>query len=486
MTGKGLVVLHIDGLSAHTLQAALDGGRMPHTRELMVREEYVINPYRCGVPSTTPFAQAGILYGDNSEIPSFRWWDRERRVAVQFGAESTFKKVADRYFQGCEPLTKDGACIAACYPAGAADDFGIAYQDRTYSKDERSRSAWRTVGPYVLNPVHLGDWAGHTVLAIGRTARQYITARASGRRPAAPYVFSEALEEIFVHHLTRYAVEQALEEGYSPVYAGFYAFDETAHAFGPDDPHTLGMLKHVDNTIQKIAGARRGRYELIVLSDHGQVPMKPFNQDDGVRFGELVARWLPGFRVEELKGKPAGPPADQARGIVRLAYSGGLGHAYLGEGARRLDCDDVRAGYPGLIEGATSCARVALVMARRGGRDVFWSGGREVGGDELLRALAPYDNPEILVEQLSRLNSFEHSGDLVLLASFDGEKQVNFENQAGGHGSIGGEQLHPFVLARRAWNVDTSNVRGAHELHPILSELRDRFAAGDPVAAKIR
>src|SRR5581483_1494460 len=159
VTGKGLVVLHIDGLSAHTLQAALDGGRMPHTRELMEREEYVIHPYRCGVPSTTPFAQAGILYGDNSEIPSFRWWDRERRVAVQFGAESTFKKVADRYFHGCEPLTKDGACIAACYPAGAADDFGIAYQDRTYSKDERSRSAWRTVGPYVLNPVHLGDWA---------------------------------------------------------------------------------------------------------------------------------------------------------------------------------------------------------------------------------------------------------------------------------------------------------------------------------------
>ncbi len=93
------------------------------------------------MPSTTPFAQAGILYGDNSEIPSFRWWDRQQQVAVQFGARSTFKRVAGRYFGGCEPLTRDGACIAACYPAGAADDFGISYHERTYGEQERSRSA---------------------------------------------------------------------------------------------------------------------------------------------------------------------------------------------------------------------------------------------------------------------------------------------------------------------------------------------------------
>jgi hypothetical protein len=251
--GRGLVVLHIDGLSARMLQSALDEGRMPFTRELIEREGYAIHPYRCGVPSTTPFSQAGILYGDNSEIPSFRWWDRRRKVAVQFGAESTFKKVADLYFEGCDPLTRGGACIAACYPAGAADDFGIAYHERSYPEQEGSRSAWRTVGPYLINPVHLGDWAGHMVLAIGRTAKDYLGARSGGRRPAPAYVVNDALEEIFVHHLTRYAVQQAMEEGYSPIYAAFYSFDEMAHAFGPDDPHTVGMLTHVDRTIRKIA-----------------------------------------------------------------------------------------------------------------------------------------------------------------------------------------------------------------------------------------
>jgi len=34
---------------------------------------------------------------------------------------------------------------------------------------------------------------------------------------------------------------------------------------------------------------------------------------------------------------------------------------------------------------------------------------------------------------------------------YDGTMQVNFEDKVGGHGSIGGDQLHPFVLAKREW-----------------------------------
>jgi hypothetical protein len=475
--GKGLVVLHIDGLSASMLKRALASGRMPRTGRLLESEGYVVHDYRCGVPSTTPFAQAGILYGDNSEIPSFRWWDRDRRVAVQFGARSTFKKVADKYFAGCRPLTENGACIAACYPGGAADDFGIAYHERSYTEEKGSRSAWRVVLPYALNPLNLSDWAGHTVLAIGRTLGEYASSRSSGRRPAAPYVMSEALEEIFVHHLTRFAVKQAMREGFAPIYAGFYAFDETAHAFGPDDVHCMRMLRHVDHTIHDIAGARSDRYELVILSDHGHVPAVQFKQVEGAHFGELVSRWMPGFRVEELKGKPFGPSAREAKGLIKISYSGGLAHLYMADSDRRLTVDELMGRCPALVSNLISCTRLSLVMGRRKDGDVFWAGGSEVSGDRLKDALAPYDDPGILVPQLARLNAFEHAGDLVMLGAFDAGRQLNFENQLGGHGSIGGEQLHPFVLAKSEWGIDTSRVRGAHELHPILSDLRDRLGA---------
>jgi hypothetical protein len=475
--GKGLVILHIDGLSADMLERSLASDRMPHTRRLVESEGYVVHRYRCGVPSTTPFVQAGILYGDNSEIPSFRWWDRQRQVAVQFGARSTFKKVADKYFGGCRPLIEGGACIAACYPAGAADDFGISYHERSYAEEKGSRSAWRVVLPYLLNPLNLADWAGNAVLTIGRTLGEYASSRSTGRRPAASYVITEALEEIFVHHLTRFAVKRAMGEGFAPIYAGFYAFDETSHAFGPDDVSSSRMLSHVDRTIHDIAEARGDRYELTILSDHGHVPAIQFDHLERAPLGELVSGWMPGFRVEELKGKTFGPAAGAAKGLIKMSYSGGLAHVYLADNDWRLTVDEVMARYPGLVPSLIACPRISLVMGRRKGEDVFWSGGSEVRGAQLREALAPYDDPDVLLVQLARLNTFDQAGDLVLVAAFEQGRQVNFENQLGGHGSIGGEQLHPFVLAKKEWALDTSRVRGAHELHPMLAELRDRLSA---------
>jgi hypothetical protein len=474
--GRGLVILHIDGLGADSLEQALSNGYMPFTQHLMDVEGYAIQRYRCGVPSTTPFAQAGIIYGDNSEIPSFRWWDRERRVLVQFGARSTFKKVADKYFQGCRPLTEDGACIAACYPGGAKDDFGIAYHERNYSKEEKSRSAWSVVLSYLANPIHLGDWLWQVLATLAWTANRYTLARLHDKRPARAYVISDALEEIFVHHLTRYATVKAMREGFSPIYAGFYAFDETGHAFGPDDEGSLQILKHVDHSIRKVAEARGDLFELVVLSDHGQIETIPFNAHHGPTFGEVVANLLPGYRVQQMKGKAYGPKENVAKGHVNVTCSGGLAHIYFADETRRLDYSELKSRHPELALDIAKLDQVALVVARDGTRDVFMSGGSELDGGAVQTLLAEYDDPGILHEQISRLNSFQASGDLIVFGSFVQGKQTNFEDQAGGHGSIGGEQLHPFVLAKREWGIDTSSVQGAHELHPILCRLRDSLA----------
>jgi hypothetical protein len=86
---------------------------------------------------------------------------------------------------------------------------------------------------------------------------------------------------------------------------------------------------------------------------------------------------------------------------------------------------------------------------------------------------------EILRGQLARLGSFERSGDLIAVAGFRDARQLNFEQQAGGHGSIGGEQLHPFLLSRSELGLDASGVRDAAELHAVLSDLRDRLGCLD-------
>jgi Type I phosphodiesterase / nucleotide pyrophosphatase len=481
---RGLVVVHVDGLGADSLEQAFRKGDMPFTKSLMAAEGYEVHRYRCGIPSTTPFVQAGILYGDNADIPSFRWWDRERQLLVQFGAGSTFKKVADKYFQGCHPLTQDGASIAACYPAGAAETFGIAYQDRNYSKADGFRSASGVVLPYLANPLNLGDLLVHGATSIARTAKAYIDDRMNGRSPAAMYVMTDALEEIFVHHVTRHAVLKAMRAQYPAIYAGFYAFDETGHAFGPNDSYSLGILRHVDDTIKKIAEARDGRYELVVLSDHGQIDTIPFNRVSAVPLGQLVAGWLPGYRVQAMKGGTYGPGEKLASGHVNITNSGGLSHLYFADRPTRMGYSELIAKHPDLAKSIAAIEGVALVMARDAEQDVFLTRNGELHGNAVKPVLAEYDDPDILLSQLSRLNSFKTSGDLVMFGAFREGKQVNFENQAGGHGSIGGEQVHPFVFAKREWGLDTSAVIGAHELHSILSGLRDRLLSGAAVVSQ--
>lgn len=474
----GLVVLHVDGLSHHELGDAIDRGDLPFVAELMEREDYVALPYHCGVPSTTPFAQAGILYGDNREIPGFRWWDRKAGLVVQFGARNTFAQVAHRYFHGTRPLCEEGACIAACYPAGARETFGLAYRDRSYGRHE-DRSAGDVIRPWLSSPAHLADLIGHGVVSVAATAAAAARARLAGERPAATYVVDDMLEEAFLHHLTRYAVEQAMDAGYPCIYAGFYAYDETGHGFGPRDGYTRHMLMHVDHSIRAAAERRERnragrRYQLVVLSDHGQVETETFRSVAGCTLGEAVSRRLPGTLVEEHNGGSFGPRhAAQTR--VVLAHSGGLSHLCFAAFPDRLPASEVRRRFPGLVEHVAALPGVGLVLMREGEHDVAVTAR---GEEPLEAALAPYGDVGRLVPQLHRLNGFDAAGDMVVIGRWDRARGVgvNFEEQAGGHGSIGGDQGEPFLLVRREWGVDTSAVTGAHELHPILRDLRTRFS----------
>jgi hypothetical protein len=92
--------------------------------------------------------------------------------------------------------------------------------------------------------------------------------------------------------------------------------------------------------------------------------------------------------------------------------------------------------------------------------------------------LASYDDAALVAAQLARLDSFENSGDVLLIGRWDTaeRRQVNFEDQLGGHGSIGGDQGRPFLLAKREWAVDLGGVSDAHQVHDKLWDLRRQFA----------
>ena len=121
-------------------------------------------------------------------------------------------------------------------------------------------------------------------------------------------------------------------------------------------------------------------------------------------------------------------------------------------------------------------------MMRDGTRDLLITpterielGGAGSSPEKVHSVLEKFDQPDIIARQLQKLNSFERSGDLIAFGAYGSGSQINFENQIGGHGSFGGEQLFPFVLAKPDWGIDVERVTDACDLYPQLVRLRDRL-----------
>ncbi len=106
---QGLLMIEIDGLSYHHLQKALHDGYMPTVSRLIHEQGYKIHRIETGIPSMTSACQAGILYGDNYDIPSFRWYDRSlnRFIVSQMDAA-----MLDERFSKGQGLARGGSSIA--------------------------------------------------------------------------------------------------------------------------------------------------------------------------------------------------------------------------------------------------------------------------------------------------------------------------------------------------------------------------------------
>jgi hypothetical protein len=488
----GLVIIHVDGLSHHYLQQALAQGRMPFTQQLIKREGYEVSRWRCGIPSTTPYVQAGLMFGDNRQIPSFRWWDKDAGRLIVFGGISTFKYVSDKYFQGTAPLLANGAAISTCYTGEAVETYRLSYlnRERLRGGDMPTKhpsvrySIQRMAASWFMNPLHVLDLARVGVVQVWKAYHRYRRTRKRGARSAGKYLATHVLEEIFLHQMTRHATIQAMRENYPIIYAAFYSYDGIAHALGPESPYSTRGLLSIDRAIERVARQRllqERRYEILILSDHGQTETVPYVDEYERSLGQQISEWLPAYEIKEFNGKEFIPPQTPAGHIV-LTYSGGLAHIYFPDWPGRLDYAAVSDRFPGLLEKVAGAPGIEFLMVRDGSRDVLITptervdlAGASGSAGKVCSLLEKFDQPDIIARQLQRLNSFERSGDVIVFGAYSGGRQVNFESQIGGHGSLGGEQLFPFLLAKPEWGMDAERVTDACELYPQLVRLRDRL-----------
>lgn len=108
--GRGMVLLEIDGLSYRRMQQAMADGLMPATAKLVKDGTHCLLHFDCGLPSQTSSSQAGILYGDNRDVPAFRWYDkRARRMFVSNHLDDA--RAINDFFSNGRGLLRGGVSI---------------------------------------------------------------------------------------------------------------------------------------------------------------------------------------------------------------------------------------------------------------------------------------------------------------------------------------------------------------------------------------
>ncbi len=523
---RGIVMLEIDGLSYHHIRHAIDRGYMPNVRELIERQGYVLSRTESGIPSMTSAAQAGILFGDNYDIPAFRWFDKaENRLYV---SSKDAALINSRYAQG-RGLLREGASVNNMFNGDAVVSL-LTASDLRGGTAEQQHARARDVYTLLLNPNFFTRIIGLVVGEALLEVWQYTRDVAGGVRPrlnrlSKGYPLIRAATTVFMREVSGHLTLMQIIRGEPAIYATWPGYDEVAHHSGPWSKHALNTLRGYDHFIglvREVMAAHAPRpYELLLLSDHGQsfgatflqrygYTLKDFIQqqmpagtvvthtsggDDGLVSVMSLAGELGNVRAQGMGGRVGqaatqrlmdaaeimtaedGLESDAAAGDVIFCGSGNLAQVYFRAFPQRATLTELQAAYPGLVDAVVQHEGIGQVIATddTGAPIAFSKGGArnlstaEVSGDDPLR---PYNDVELRVWQLRRMAEFPSSGELIVMGALYPDGTVAaLEELIGNHGGLGGEQTDSFLL--HPADLQLPPLRCTTDLFPLLNARRE-------------
>ncbi len=496
----GFVGIQIDGLSAPHLQQALDLGYLPHLGRLL-RRGYRLREYQASLPSTTPAAQAAIFYGEEGGIPAFRWFDKKSGQIFSCNDPDQVQIFREQLFAGRKGLLSGGSSYANILDGDAARSIFTVSSPHPQTLFGRF-GGLRILLLVLLHPLRLLRLAGATVIEyfVHRFDRRRYRQLRHWRLDEGLFPLIRIFCNVILRELQTFGVIADIYAGVPAIYTTYSGYDELAHHFGPGSKPALKNLKYTDQRIGEILRILRhapgADYQVVILSDHGQTPGYPFRERFGATLGEAVSAFLRenqhaavaagpleftrvqlGYLQEELHTRQRGwryrtyrstrnflqrrirelvPETlkiDLQGGVV-ITYSSSLAHLYFTGEQRRLSWQEIEVAQPLLLRFLSRHKGIGFAMAagENGEICIFHRDGRLMLAPESaptpaeIEFLRPYGDPAALLPELCRFAGGETCGDLILFGAYDGREIVCFDDQVGGHGSVGGEQLRPFIL----------------------------------------
>ena len=499
----GVFMLEIDGLSEQTLRRAIDGGHVPTIARWLEEGSHRLIPWECDLSCQTSASQAGILLGDNTDIPAFRWYDKAEGRIVVSSSGADCAALEKRLSDGDGLLADDGVSVGNLLSGDAPRSlftFSTASVRNKPPKDLLGLFA----NPYGVTRIltlMLREMAAERWWAL----RQRLRDEQPRIKRTRKYALTRAGVVVALRDLSAATLMANLFAGTRVAYATFFGYDEVAHHSGIERGDAFRTLRAIDRQfarLERAAALAPRPYEFVVLADHGQSQGATFLQRYGLSLEDVVrgaltdprtagdlgpaeeARAGVGTALTEVADEEGvtrrlaegatpdeAPDTEGARAVV-LA-SGNMGLVYLTEGDGRLTLEEVDRLHPDLVRTLVEHEGVSFVRVHTeaDGPVVLGPDGRHRlrdGHVEGIDPLMPF-GPNAAAHLL-RHDGFAHTPDVLVNSRYDPdtEEVAAFEELVGSHGGLGGPQAHPFVVVPSEWPAPEEPIVGTAALHGAL------------------
>ena len=527
-------MLQIDALAYADLRRAMELGFTPNLSRLVNENGFTLRRWFCGLPSATPYCQAGIFHGENDGIPAFRFYDKAARRVVTCNAPEGVQYIRDR-IQAPGALADGSSYVNLLDGDATTVAFTVATRERmsVYQRLGGTRMALLIL----LHPLRvarmllqgLGEWLREE----WERARGEWLGRVTHAEGIFPFL--RILTNVVVRELQTIAILLDVYLGVPVIYSTFMQYDELAHHFGSTSRFALSDLRRTDariGEIERMALAAGGRgYDLVVLSDHGMTPSVSYRvrfkeslgttvqrilDGDAFRTGELPIQSLASFAqmseyadvgarvMDSVAGVttsrslrrtmrrlgnwvrsrygirelvlPEKYRVDARHGVV-VTYSSCLALLYFADDEGRLTLEDIarNSRQAGLYDALREHPGIGLLAAVDAlGVHVQSRDGRARIVDGVVTVLdgtnplAPYGTDALTVQAIEALVRQPNAGDLVLFGTYDGYEIVSFDDQVGAHGSAGGDQVWPFLIAPASLGIAGERIDNARDIHRVI------------------
>lgn len=517
----GVLFIQLDGVPEPVLRWHVKAGNVPTISRWLRTGSHTMDAWVAALPSTTPVSQAGILHGNNDNIPAFRWYEKETGDLVVANHPPDAALIESRVSDGKGLLADDGVSISNLFSGDAAISL------LTMSGMKQPKEGLGPSRSYAAFFTHPAGLIRALVLSIAEMAKELYQARQQRSRGIEPrinrhgsYVLLRAATNVLLRDLNTALVVEAMMRGSKAIYVDYVDYDEIAHHAGVvrrEATDSLFGLDRVVASLERVAasGVTPRPYEIVLVSDHGQSQGATFLQRYGqslqqfieelmgeshttaavsdiegwgpinVLIGQLSAQGSVTGKVAQAATRnrdassalgPLAADKDAAeadtgeeRPALVVVGSGNLGGIWFPRLDGRQTVAQIEETYPGLLAAVVVHPGVsfATVMTEAGPVVIGPSGTMDlrtgvVTGVDPLAAFEVHARADLL-----RIAGFSNAPDIYLNSLFDEstDEVAAFEELVGCHGGLGGWQTQPMIVHPSRWSIDTEFTDGDGHLY---------------------